>query len=61
MPEIGMIEDSHAAEEDAAAQAAYVAWVVQAREKGRNGENDIFAAGWAAGRDWAQAERRDHA
>ena len=42
--------------EDQAEQAAYDAWVAEARAHGLNGEADIFRAGWSAGRDYARAE-----
>ena len=41
-------------EECRAEQAAYYAWVDEARKRGHNREPDIFRAGWAAGRDYAR-------
>ena len=45
-----------AIEETQAQQAAYYAWVDEARVTGHNMEADVFRAGWAAARAYASAE-----
>jgi hypothetical protein len=52
----GAVAAAPAAEADAA-QAAYDAWLARARADGRTSEHEAFAAGWTAGRDWAEAQR----
>ena len=53
MPEIEMPEEIQAE------QMAYDAWVAVSRGNGRNGERDIFRAGWLAGRDYSSAEAKE--
>jgi hypothetical protein len=47
------IEDQ---EESRVEQAAYEAWVAEARAHGLNGEADIFRAGWVAACGWKRDE-----